>query len=128
MIILISKEEQEIYDLTSNLLHAIRKGDVETYKKYTSQKLSCIEPETSGSVVIGLDFHLFFIKNMKLNDYHFEIINPTIRVFSDTAYICYSLLTNTFSDNKFSLKTVFETRIYHKEAGQWKMVHFHRNN
>lgn len=123
-----SAEEQEIYDITLELLHTIRKGDIETYKRLSSEQLSAIEPETSGNVVVGLDFHLFFLKNTQRKDYHFEIVNPFVKVYNDTAYIAYTLIDNKLIDNNFKIKTVFETRVYHKENGSWKMVHFHRNN
>jgi calcium/calmodulin-dependent protein kinase (CaM kinase) II len=122
-----SKEEQEIYDLTLDLLHAIRHGDVEKYKKYSSKTLTAIEPETSGLVVKGLEFHLFFLQNTQRKEFHIELVNPIIKVYNDTAYIAYTLIENRLFDGKFNLKSVFETRIYHKEEGQWKMVHFHRN-
>ena len=120
-------EEQEIYDITIEVLHAIRKGDVEKYKQLSSDKLSAIEPETSGYVVVGLDFHLFFLSHTPPRDYHIEIINPVINVYGDTAYIAYTLIDNKLTEGKFNIKTVFETRIYHKEDNSWKMVHFHRN-
>ena len=54
-------------------------------------------------------------------------IIPMLRVFNDTAFIAYTLIENKVIEGKFNLKNVFETRIYHKENGTWKMVHFHRN-
>lgn len=120
-------EEQKIYDVTLELLHAIRQGDVEAYKRLSSEQLSAIEPETSGYVVTGLDFHLFFLGHTQKKEYHIELVNPVVKVYGDTAYIAYTLIDNKLVDNSFKLKTVFETRIYHKEDGHWKMVHFHRN-
>lgn len=122
-----SKEEQEIYDLTINLLTAIRKGDIETYKLYSSEHLTAIEPETSSLVVEGLDFHVFFLSHTQPKEFHIELVNPVIKVYSDTAYIAYTLIENKFFEGKFNLKNIFETRIYHKEQENWKMVHFHRN-
>ena len=122
-----TKEEQEIYDFTIELLKAIKDGDIEKYKQFSSESLTAIEPETSGLIVSGLDFHLFFLRNNQKREYHIELINPTIRVFNDTAFIAYTLIENKVIEGKFNLKNVFETRIYHKENGTWKMVHFHRN-
>lgn len=122
-----SAEEQEIYDLNNELLHAIRKGDVEKYKLLCSEKLTAIEPETSSNIVVGLDFHLFFISNTKPKNYHFEIVNPVVHVYFDSAYISYTIINSSYIDGQSKLSTRHETRIYHKEKGTWKMVHFHRN-
>ena len=122
-------EEREIYQITLDLLHAIRRGQVDIYKELSSTSLTCIEPESSGNVIEGLDFHLFFLNNTKkISNYHIELINPIIRVYGDTAYISYTLISNQKIDDEFKLKTIFETRIYNKEEGKWKMVHFHRSN
>ena len=120
-------EEQEIYDLTVNILKAIRDGDVEKYKQYSSDTLTAIEPESSGLIVDGLDFHIFFLSHTQPSDYHIELINPVIRIYHNTAYIAYALIDNTFTDGKFNLKNVCETRIFEKELGVWRMVHFHRS-
>ena len=131
-----SEEEREIYQITLDLLHAIRRGQVDIYQELCSENLTCIEPESSGNIIEGLDFHLFFLGNTKReSNYHIEIINPVIRVFQDTAYISYTLISNQYFNDNFKLNTVFETRIYHKEKignenspPKWKMVHFHRSS
>lgn len=122
-----TKEEQEIYDLTLDLLKAIRTGDIEKYKLFSSDKLTAIEPETSSLIVEGLDFHMFFLNRTQPKEFHLELVNPVIRVYSDTAYIAYTLIENRYVDGKFNIKNIFETRIYNKENDRWKMVHFHRN-
>lgn len=122
-----SPEEQEIYDLTVKLLHAIRKGNIETYKELSSETLTAIEPETSSNIVKGLDFHFFFMSHNQPKDYHFELIDPVVRVYGNSAYIAYTIINSSHLDGQFKLGTVHETRIYHKENNHWKMVHFHRN-
>lgn len=123
----LSSEEQEIYDLNNELLHAIRKGDVEKYKLLCSEKLTAIEPETSGNIVLGLDFHFFFLSHTRSKDYHFEIVDPVVHVYGDTAYIAYTIINSSYIDSQSKVSTQHETRIYHKERDAWKMVHFHRN-
>ena len=122
-----TKEEQEIYNLTLDLLKAIRLGDIDTYKKYSSPDLTAIEPESSGLIVKGLDFHIFFLNHAQSKEFHIELVNPIVKVYSDTAYIAYTLIENRLIDGKFNLKTIFETMIYHKEQESWKMTHFHRS-
>lgn len=122
-----SAEEQEIYNLNSELLHAIRKGDVQKYKLLCSEKLTAIEPETSGNIAVGLDFHIFFLSHSKPKDYHFEIIDPVVHVYGDSAYIAYTIINSSYTDGQSKVSTQHETRIYHREKDTWKMVHFHRN-
>lgn len=122
-----SKEEQKIYDLTIELLHAIRKGDVNKYKSLSSVKLTAIEPESNGNIVEGLDFHEFFLKNSTPIDYHLELVNPVIKVNNDSAYIAYTLINTALVGGDFELQSFNETRIYFKEENNWKMVHFHRS-
>ncbi len=122
-----TQEEQEIYDLTIELLHSIRIGDVEKYKALSSETLTAIEPESNGNIVKGLDFHLFFLKNTSPVDYHLELVNPVIKIHGDSAYIAYTLINSVLVEGEFELQSFNETRIYFKEDGNWKMVHFHRS-
>ena len=122
-----SPEEQEIYDITIELLHTIRKGDVEKYKLLSSDTLTAIEPESNGNIIKGLDFHLFFLKNTSPIEYHLELVNPIIKVNGDSAYIAYTLINSGLVGDEFELQSFNETRIYFKEEGNWKMTHFHRS-
>ncbi len=109
------------------LLHGIRDGDIEIYKELVSDKLTCFEPETQGHNVKGLDFHLFFMQNSKVSHpYHIELVDPVINVYGDTAYAAYTLIQNTYDQGEYTIKSVNETRIFNKQDGKWKLVHFHR--
>lgn len=122
-----SKEEQEIYDITIELINAIRKGDVEKYKLLSSERLTAIEPESNGNIIEGLDFHIFFLENRSPFEYHLELLNPVIRINKDSAYIAYTLINSTLIEDDFELQSFNETRIFFKEDGNWKMIHFHRS-
>lgn len=58
--------EELIIDLTKSLLKSIDTHDWETYVNLTDENLSCIEPESSNKIVIGLDFHKFFFEKTEL--------------------------------------------------------------
>lgn len=120
--------EEEVKEILMKLLHAIRDGDATTYKELASEDLSCFEPETHGHNVNGLDFHLFFMEHSMTKDpYHLEIVNPIIRIYGDTGYTAYTLIQNKLKDGDYVITQVNETRIFNKENGNWKMVHFHRS-
>ncbi|MCY3414233.1 MAG: nuclear transport factor 2 family protein [Candidatus Heimdallarchaeota archaeon] len=121
-------QESEILDILKRMLYGIRDGGEEVYKELVSESLTCFEPETQGHNVDGLDFHLFFMRTSKQqHPYHLELVDPRIRVYGDTAYTAYTLLQNTYTPDGYKIKKVNETRIFHKEDGKWKMVHFHRS-
>ena len=121
-------EQMTIYKTLLELLHSIKQGDASTYSRLTSSTLSCIEPETGGQLVLGLDFHLFLVeKTSKATKYHIEIVDPVIRVYGNTAYAAYILTNSFWNDNGPRFSQVQETRIFHKENDLWKMVHFHRS-
>ena len=120
--------ETEIKEMLKKMLHGIRDGELELYKEQVSETLTCFEPETQGHNVDGLDFHLFFMYTSKqTNPYHLEIVDPRIRIYGDTAYAAYTLIQNVQTSDGYKITRVNETRIFHKEDDNWKMVHFHRS-
>lgn len=123
-----NEKEQEIYDLLLKMLHAIKQGDADTYTRLTSKELTCIEPETGGHIVDGLPFHLFLVERTSNDqEYHIEVVNPKIKVYDDTAYTSYTLIVTRWDEGEPVFNQFYETRIFHKEHGLWKMVHFHRS-
>lgn len=52
--------EQQLVDLTQQLLESIAGGDWETYARLCDPSLSAFEPESSGQLVEGLLFHKYF--------------------------------------------------------------------
>ena len=119
----------EIKEVLMKILHGIQLRDNETYKKYVSEDLTCFEPESQGFQIDGLDFHLFFSKVIPITEnYHLELIRPTIKVFDNSAYASYTLLVSKQQGKDVIINSSNETRIFHKKDGIWKMVHFHRSN
>ncbi|MCH8907380.1 MAG: nuclear transport factor 2 family protein [Candidatus Heimdallarchaeota archaeon] len=120
--------KEELEPVLRELLHAIRSGDAEKYTQMSSPELTCFEPETQGSRVDGLDFHLFFMNNQNPSNFYFEIVNPVYRIEGNLGYAVYTLIDNRVSDTGFDLKQVNETRIFEKLNGKWIMIHFHRSH
>lgn len=129
MVILItsSEQEKEIFQILMKILHSIHQHDYETYKKYSDKDLTCFEPESFGHQVNGLEFHQFFMMHLPTTEFHIEVLNPTIRVYNDTAYASYTILLSRKLNNEVKISSANETRIFHKENNDWKMVHFHRS-
>jgi ketosteroid isomerase-like protein len=101
---------------------------VETYRHLVAEEVTCFEPETNGAQVKGRDMHLFFVNNSTAPvNYFFEIVDPTFKVYGDTAFAAYTFLLVEITDGGTTSNTENVTRIFHKEQGIWKMVHFHRS-
>jgi calcium/calmodulin-dependent protein kinase (CaM kinase) II len=53
---------------------------------------------------------------------------PHVRVMGDSAVICYVRLTQSLDSSGASQTgRVEETRVWQKNGGAWKHVHFHRS-
>lgn len=131
--------ETRIVQLTQTLLDSIASGDWATYVTLCAQDMSCIEPETQGSIVSGLDFHKFFFdlpsdnkSTIKLSSsVTTSIASPVVRVLSpdgSSAMIAYTRVVQKNVGSEFTISKAAETRIWQKNTdGQWKHIHFHRS-
>ncbi len=124
-----SDAAQEIRTTLFSLLHSIQRGDLETYRAMVSPSLTCFEPSTTGHRVEGLDFHLFMTRNHPPpRDYHLEIVSPVIKAHADMGYASYTLLASRATGAGVTTTSTNETRIFEKQHGRWKMIHFHRSS
>ena len=120
---------QEIIDLTHWLLLSISQGDWDTYAQLCDPSLTCFEPEAQGQRVEGLDFHRFYF------DLHTEknspqanvtITSPHVRMIgNDVAIISYNKLLQSATGGSPQTLSFVETRVWQKQDGHWKNVHFH---
>ncbi len=55
------------------------------------------------------------------------MIGPHIRIIGDVGIIAYVRLVQKLSDGKPTTSAMEETRIWHRQNGKWKHVHFHRS-
>ena len=63
--------ESELLELTQQLLYSIDQQDWQVYTRLCDSTLSAFEPEALGNLVEGMEFHEFFIDNIKLQLFSF---------------------------------------------------------
>ena len=123
-------QADHLIDLTQKLLDSIATGDWDTYAKLCDDSLSCFEPEARGNLVHGMPFHKFYFDNLS----HRMAVNTTIAaphvrmLGPDAAVGSYVRLQQRMgSDGTPGTGRNEETRVWEKQDGQWKHVHFHRS-
>ncbi|MFN0051332.1 MAG: DUF4440 domain-containing protein [Planctomycetales bacterium] len=121
--------EMELLTLSQQLLNAIADGDWGAYSALCDPSLTAFEPEALAHLVSGMDFHQFYFKlaggQVKpLN----SIIDPHVRIMGDVAIVAYYRLTQYVDEQGHAgTRGTEETRIWQRQNGQWKHVHFHRS-
>lgn len=124
---------QELLAVNQKLLVAIVGGDWKTYADLCDPTITCFEPEARGNVVEGMPFHKFYFDlpsgpkpavatNVTMASPHVRLLGPDAAVLS---YIRLNQKLNAAGDPV--TVAVEETRVWHKQAGSWKHVHFHRS-
>ncbi len=122
--------QQELIALTQQLLESIAAGDWATYERLCDPTLTAFEPESCGELVEGLPFHRFFFdRNTQPKPRNTTLCAPHVRLLgADTAIVCYVRLhQSTSSDGAGTVRRFEETRVWQRQNGQWKHVHFHRS-
>jgi calcium/calmodulin-dependent protein kinase (CaM kinase) II len=119
----------ELIALNQKLLDSIAQGDWTTYTELCDPTLTAFEPEAIGHLAEGMAFHEFYFK---LAGGHSNVQNticaPHVRLMGDVAVVAYYRLTQSLDENgKPVSKGTEETRVWQKQNGQWKHVHFHRS-
>jgi calcium/calmodulin-dependent protein kinase (CaM kinase) II len=122
--------EKELLDLTQRLLDAIASGDWEAYQVLCAGTLTAFEPEARGHLVEGLEFHRYYfsLPRSKLPT-NTTIASPHVRLLGeDTAIVSYVRLLQDLDDAGRPQTSRFEeTRVWQRQQGQWRHVHFHRS-
>jgi calcium/calmodulin-dependent protein kinase (CaM kinase) II len=120
----------ELLALNRRLLESIFAGDWATYEELCDPSLTCFEPETRGQWVEGMDFHHFYFKlgggaaNPALN---ITVSTPHVRVMGDVAVISFIRLVQKLDGSGSPVTTRSEeTRVWQRQGGRWRHVHFHR--
>lgn len=121
--------EAELIDLTHRLLDAIASGDWSTYTELCDPTLSCFEPEARGHLVEGMPFHKFYFDLGGNNPGQTTIASPHVRMLgADVAVVSYVRLVQRSEDGGAPGTSRFEeTRVWQRQDGQWRHVHFHRS-
>jgi hypothetical protein len=120
---------QELLHLNQKLLDSIALTDWKQYQDLCDPTLTCFEPEAQGQLVEGMDFHNFYFQlNGTPSPHHTTMASPHVRVMGDVAVISYVRLNQrVLSDGAPVTRASEETRVWQKQNGVWKHVHFHRS-
>jgi calcium/calmodulin-dependent protein kinase (CaM kinase) II len=120
---------EELLQLNQRLLESIANGDWATYQDLCDPALWAIEPEAKGQLVEGLDFHRFYFDLGGVKGrHHTTMSSPRVRIMGDVAIVTYArLVQHIGADGSPVTMASAETRIWQKQAGRWKHVHFHRS-
>jgi ketosteroid isomerase-like protein len=129
----------DVLDLNRRLLAAVASGDWKTYCELVADDITCFEPEARGHLVAGLPFHEFYFKLPAAGGdaksppaskpVTTTMTTPTVKLLAaDVALVAYVRLTQTLDDaGKPVTRASEETRLWQKQGGHWKHVHFHRS-
>lgn len=126
-------DQATLLNLTHCLLESIVKGDWEAYSNLCDPSLTCFESEANGCLIEGLDFHRFYFDMERPNTgkpAHVQttMASPHVRFMgSEAAIVSYVRLTQSVAaDGVPHTRSAEETRVWHKQNDEWKLVHVHR--
>ncbi len=121
--------QEELLRLNQALLESIVAADWKKYGELCDPSLTCFEPEAEGHLVAGMAFHHFYFKLGGASGTHnTTMASPHVRVMGDVAVISYVRLNQRVSaDGAPVTRAVEETRVWQRQSGAWKHVHFHRS-
>ena len=123
-------EQTSLIQLTQKLLDSIATGDWDTYIELCDPSLTSFEPEAHSNLVEGMPFHKFYFDNLSFRSaVQTTIAAPRVRMLgTDAAIVSYIRLIQkmTSAGNAETFQSE-ETRVWQKQNGAWKHVHFHRS-
>ncbi len=118
----------DLLRLNQKLLDCIAAADWKTYEELCDPTMTCFEPEAAGQLVEGLEFHRFYFQFPGASPpFNTTMASPHVRVLGQTAVISYVRLNQRSAEGVPSMRAVAETRVWEKQNGAWKHVHFHRS-
>jgi calcium/calmodulin-dependent protein kinase (CaM kinase) II len=120
--------EAELLRLTQRLLDSIAAGDWATYQELCDPTLSAVEPESHGLLVEGMAFHRFYFELGGFHGRHqTTMARPHVRILGDVAVVTYVRLVQRLGGDGAAVTTSSaETRVWQRQGGAWRHVHFHR--
>jgi len=126
-----TRVDDDLIILTKRLLDCITAGDWETYQTLCDASLSAFEPEARGHLVEGMAFHRFYFElERPKRAPQTSMLAPHVRYLGDdVAVVSYIRLIQhcDHDDGRPRTACFEETRVWHRQAGEWKHVHFHRS-
>jgi hypothetical protein len=126
-----SSAETELLALNQRLLDAIAAADWKTYDELCDPTLSAFEPEARGRLVEGMAFHKFYFALPKPQVVpQATMASPHVRMLGpDAAVVSYVRLVQKLDAAGAPVTAVSEeTRVWQRQEGKWRHVHFHRSN
>jgi calcium/calmodulin-dependent protein kinase (CaM kinase) II len=119
----------ELIQLNQRLLDSIASADWQTYQDLCDPTLSAFEPEAIGHLVEGMEFHrIYFERGPVSKTHNTTMCSPHVRVMGDVAVVAYvRLIQRVTTEGKTVTVGSEETRVWHRQQGSWKHVHFHRS-
>jgi len=120
---------QELLDLNQQLLDSIAQADWPTYQALCDPSLTAFEPEAMGQLVEGLEFHHYYFNlGGPKGPHRTSMCSPRVRLMGDVAVVVYIRLNQRLKMDGNPVTTATEeTRIWQRQDGHWKHVHFHRS-
>jgi calcium/calmodulin-dependent protein kinase (CaM kinase) II len=118
----------EVLNLNQRLLDSIAQGDWAVYQDLCDPSLTAFEPEALGQLVEGLKFHHYYFKlGGAKGPHHTTMCAPRVRVMGDVALVVYVRLNQRLGEAGPHTKGYEETRVWQRQDGRWRHVHFHRS-
>jgi ketosteroid isomerase-like protein len=120
---------QELLQLNQRLLDSIVRADWKTYEELCDPSLSAFEPESRGQLVEGMPFHRFYFNlGGAKGEHNTTMASPHVRVMGDVAVVAYVRLNQRVDGQGAPVvSAVEETRVWQRQGGRWRHVHFHRS-
>jgi calcium/calmodulin-dependent protein kinase (CaM kinase) II len=120
---------RELLELNQRLLDSIARADWTTYEELCDPSLSAFEPESHGQLVEGLPFHRFYFNlGGARGEHSTTMASPHVRVMGDVAVVAYVRLNQRVDGQGApAVAAVAETRVWQRQGGRWRHVHFHRS-
>jgi calcium/calmodulin-dependent protein kinase (CaM kinase) II len=119
----------ELLELNKRLLDSIARADWPTYEDLCDPSLTAFEPEALGHLVEGMDFHRFYFERGPTSVHHHTTMStPHVRLMGDVAVVAYVRLLQRVTSEGTTVTVGFEeSRVWQRQQGRWKHVHFHRS-
>ncbi len=123
-----NQDVTELIALNRQLLDAIDSGDWKTYQELCDAELTAFEPEASGHLVQGMDFHRYYFELETDGPRQSTMSSPHVRLMGEVAVVTFVRLTQSLNGEGAPQTTAAEeTRIWERQRDTWRHVHFHRS-
>jgi calcium/calmodulin-dependent protein kinase (CaM kinase) II len=121
-------EADQLLQLNQRLLDSITAGDWATYQELCDPTLTAFEPEAVGQLVQGMEFHRFYFDLRGMPGHHnTTMCSPHVRLLGDVAVLSYIRLIQRLGETGPVTLGFEETRVWQRQDGRWRHVHFHRS-